>query len=135
MELNVNSPAYFTDHYGIDDEVYRYCQCLYDFFQTKNYSEEMEIVGIVPVAAPEEIYSSGKWKESLRVIDNGKCISAFIHIEFDRYYNADSKGKILLTKEIIVEVLKRARKRVIFDRKRFIDDLEEITNVFLSDEL
>lgn len=24
MELNVNSPAYFTQHYGVDDEVYRF---------------------------------------------------------------------------------------------------------------
>ena len=26
MELNINSPAYFTNHYGVDDEVYRYCE-------------------------------------------------------------------------------------------------------------
>ena len=25
MELNINSPAYFTNVYGIDDEVYKKC--------------------------------------------------------------------------------------------------------------
>ena len=51
MELNINSPAYFTDHYGIDEEVYKYCQQLHDFFRTREYSESMNIIGITPVIA------------------------------------------------------------------------------------
>ncbi|MEW4413439.1 hypothetical protein [Clostridium sp. AN503] len=26
MELNINQPAYFKEHYGIDDEVHKFCQ-------------------------------------------------------------------------------------------------------------
>ena len=37
MELNINSPAYFTNHYGVDDEVYRYCQNLHNYFKTPGY--------------------------------------------------------------------------------------------------
>lgn len=33
MELNINSPAYFKEHYGIDDEVYRFCQRTYMHFK------------------------------------------------------------------------------------------------------
>lgn len=36
MELNINSPVYFKDHYGIDDEVYKFCQRAYLFFKDKN---------------------------------------------------------------------------------------------------
>lgn len=32
MEFNMNTPAYFKDIYGVDDDVYRYCQNLHDFF-------------------------------------------------------------------------------------------------------
>lgn len=39
MELNINSPAYFTNVYGIDDEVYKYCQTLHVFFREKEYSD------------------------------------------------------------------------------------------------
>ena len=31
MELNINSPVYFKDHYGIDDEVYKFCQRAYSY--------------------------------------------------------------------------------------------------------
>ena len=41
MELNINSPAYFTNYYGVDDEVYSYCQNLHNFFKTKEYSETL----------------------------------------------------------------------------------------------
>ena len=33
MELNINSPVYFKDRYGIDDEVYKFCQRAYLFFK------------------------------------------------------------------------------------------------------
>lgn len=35
MELNINSPVYFKDRYGIDDEVYKFCQRAYLFFIIK----------------------------------------------------------------------------------------------------
>lgn len=31
MELNVNSPAYYSNHYDIDDDVFRYCSKIYTF--------------------------------------------------------------------------------------------------------
>lgn len=41
MELNINSPAYFNQHYGI-----------------------------VPVAAPRKLYDERAWKESVKQISN-----------------------------------------------------------------
>lgn len=37
MELNINSPAYFNQHYGVDDEVYQFCQKA-DIAQIDNYN-------------------------------------------------------------------------------------------------
>lgn len=96
MELNVNSPAYFADHYGIDDEVYKYCQQLHDFFKPREYSESMNIIGITPVIAPKEIYDQGMWKEKVQVVGLGSCAIIDIRMDFDNYYNADSNGKIEL---------------------------------------
>ena len=53
MELNINSPAYFTNYYGVDDEVYSYCQNLHNFFKTQEYSETLTIIGITPIVAPK----------------------------------------------------------------------------------
>lgn len=32
MELNINSPKYYKEVYGIDDEIYRLCQEIYVYF-------------------------------------------------------------------------------------------------------
>ena len=52
MELNVNSPAYFTQQFGVDDEVYRMCRETREFLRDKEYSEVLQVIGILPVAAP-----------------------------------------------------------------------------------
>lgn len=52
MELNINSPQYYKAHYGIDDDIYRFCQQLYLFFKDKEYSDTLRTVGIIPIIAP-----------------------------------------------------------------------------------
>ena len=123
MELNVNSPAYFTDHYGIDDEVYKYCQQLYDFFRTREYSESMNIIGITPVIAPKEIYDQGMWKEKVQVVGLGSCAMIDIRMDFDNYYNADSNGKIELIQQMIIRAVRKIKSKGKFDWEKFRDDL------------
>ena len=123
MELNINSPAYFTDHYGIDDEVYKYCQQLRDFFKTREYSESMNIIGITPVIAPKEIYDQGMWKEKVQVVGLGSCAMIDIRMDFDNYYNADSNGKIELIQQMIIRAVRKIKAKGKFDWEKFRDDL------------
>ena len=123
MELNINSPAYFTDHYGIDDEVYKYCQQLHDFFRTREYSESMNIIGITPVIAPKEIYDQGMWKEKVQVVGLGSCAISDIRMDFDNYYNADSNGKIELIQQMIIRAVRKIKSKGKFDWEKFRDDL------------
>ena len=123
MELNINSPAYFTDHYGIDDEVYKYCQQLHDFFKTREYSESMNIIGITPVIAPKEIYDQGMWKEKVQVVGLGSCAMIDIRMDFDNDYNADSNGKIELIQQMIIRAVRKIKSKGKFDWENFRDDL------------
>ena len=123
MELNINSPAYFTDHYGIDEEVYKYCQQLHDFFRTRDYSESMNIIGITPVIAPKEIYDQGMWKEKVQVVELGSCAIIDIRMDFDNYYNADSNGKIELIQQMIIRAVRKIKSKGKFDWEKFRDDL------------
>ena len=63
MELNINSPKYYKDVYGVDDEIYRLCQDIYIYFKDKSYSEIINIIGIIPISAPKELLEKGKYKE------------------------------------------------------------------------
>ena len=123
MELNINSPAYFTDHYGIDEEVYKYCQQLHDFFRTREYSESMNIIGITPVIAPKEIYDQGMWKEKVQVVGLGSCAIIDIRMDFDNYYNADSNGKIEVIQQMIIRAVRKIKSKGKFDWEKFRDDL------------
>ena len=122
MELNINSPAYFSQHYGVDNEVYRFCQNVYLYFKDKEYSDTLHTIGIAPVAAPQELYDDGAWKESVKLISNKTCAIISIRMDFEEYYNADSVGKILLTKKMILKAVKKIKSKGKFDYDAFERD-------------
>ena len=126
MELNINSPAYFSDRYGIDDDVYRYCQKLYTFFKDKQYSNSLSIIGIMPVVAPKELYEAGQWKESVKLIGGAACAIITITLDFESYYSADSKGKIVLTRDAVLKAVKKIKSKGRFDFGGFEKDLLSI---------
>ncbi len=126
MELNINSPAYFSEHYGIDDDVYRFCREVSRFFATKEYSDTLRTIGIMPIVEPKELHDAGAWKESVQLISNKSCAIVSIRMDFIEYYNGDSSEKILLTKEMILESVKRVRERCKFDFASFERDFMSI---------
>ena len=90
MELNVNTPAYFNQHYAIDDAIYQFCQNTYMYFKDKEYSDTLHTIWIVPVAAPQELYDDGAWKESVKLIGNKSVAIISMRIDFQEYYDAVS---------------------------------------------
>lgn len=129
MELNINSPAYFSEHYGIDDVVYRYCQRLYTFFRDKQYSDSLSIIGIIPIIAPKELYEAGQWKESVRLIGSATCAIITIRLDFESYYNADSKKKIVLIRNAVLKAVKKIKSKGKFDFGKFEKDLLSISQI------
>lgn len=129
MELNVNTPAYFNQHYGIDDEVYQFCQNAYMYFKDKEYSDVLHTIGIAPVAAPQELYDDGAWKESVKLISNKSVAMISIRMDFQEYYNADSADEILLTKKMILKAVKKIKSKGIFDYDAFERDFDAISMI------
>lgn len=127
MELNINYPAYFKDFYGVDDEVYRFCQRAYLFFKGKEYSDVLHTIGIMPVAAPQEVYDSGAWEESIQLISNKSCAIITIRMNFENYYRADSGEKVEQIKEMILTAIKRIKSKGKFNYKKFKEDFDLIS--------
>ena len=126
MEVNINSPVYYRDHYGIDNAVYRFTQRAHLFFKEKEYSATLLIIGIVPIIAPQEAYAAGNYKERVRFLCGKSVASVEVKMDFDAYHNADSAGKIALTKDMLLTAAKRIKTKVGFDYDRFRDDLESL---------
>lgn len=128
MRLNVNSPVYYSEKYGVDNDVYRYCQNCYMFFLDKEYSEMLNIIGIIPLIVPQELYSQGKYKERVEFIANNSCAAVYIKIDFDKYLVANSDGKILLMKDAILRAAKKIKSKGKFDYNAFCLDLEKVNS-------
>lgn len=54
-------------------------------------------------------------------------------MDFDAYHNADSAGKIALTKDMLLTAAKRIKTKVDFDYDRFKDDLESLSASSMGD--
>jgi len=115
-------PAYFKEYYGVDDEVYRFCQKAYLFFKDREYNNTLHIIGIVPVVAPQEVYDRGAWKESIRFLNNRNVVSIVIKMNFENYYHADSMGKLEQIKEMILTAVKGIKSKGKFDYEKFKED-------------
>lgn len=93
------------------------------FFKEKEYSDTLQILGFVPIIAPQEVYAAGNYKERVRFLCGKGVASVEVKIDFDAYHNADSAGKIALTKDMLLTAAKRIKAKVDFDYDRFRDDL------------
>lgn len=127
MELNINSPVYYKDHYGIDNGVYRFTQRAQLSFREKEYSNTLQIIGIVPIIAPQEVYAAENYKERVRFLCGKSVASVEIRMDFDAYHNTGSSGKIALTKDMLLTAAKRIKAKVDFDYDRFKDDLKSLS--------
>ena len=94
MELNVNSPAYFTQQFGVDDEVYRMCWETREFLRDKEYSEVLRVIGILPVAAPEELFENGTWSEKVRFLNHQAVAAVRVKLDYERYRDGSSTTRV-----------------------------------------
>ena len=123
MVLNINSPAYYTNIYGIDDEVYWMCRELSDFVKEKKYSDIIDIVGVVPIIAPKDDIDKGLWKEVKKCDLKFRVATVSLHISFDDYIQSDIEKKKSLIIDNILKSVKVISKKGKFDFNDFKEDI------------
>ena len=105
MELNINSPAYYKELYGIDSEIYSLCQSLYQYFKEKKYSDLIDTIGIIPIIAPKELIEKGEYKEKKRCFVSYGFADVILFIDYETYVNADmDEKKSLIVKNVLASV-------------------------------
>ncbi|MDE7476769.1 MAG: hypothetical protein K2M91_02275 [Lachnospiraceae bacterium] len=76
--------------------------------------------------APQEMYDSGAWKESIKFLCNKSIVSIVIRMNFESYYNADSQGKLEQTKEMVLTAVKQIKSKGKIDYEKFEADFLSI---------
>lgn len=123
MELNINSPAYYTNQFGIDDEIYNMCQEIQQIVKNKAYSTEVDIVGIVPIIAPTEVIKGGKYKEIKRCELKYGFATVSLQIDYGKYINADIDEKKKLIINNVIMSIKCIYKKAKIDFTEFYEDI------------
>lgn len=123
MELNINSPAYYTNIYGVDDEIYWTCRELSKYFKDKDYSKYIKTVGIVPIVAPEDVIEKGLWKEIKNVEFKHGFATVSLQINYVKYINADIEKKKGMIIDNILKSIKAIKGRAKLDYKMFENDM------------
>ena len=123
MELNMNSPAYYTSQYGVNDAVYDYCQNLYLYFKNKEYSNTLHTIGIIPIIAPRKMYDEGLWKEKVQCINSKTCAMISIRLDYEQYYKASDQEKIKMMELMLIKAIKKIKNKGKFDTNQLIEDL------------
>lgn len=125
MRLNINSPAYFTQNYGVDDDIYNLCKQIRLFLNDKDYSEVVDTIGITPLVVPQKILDEGKWRQIIQYDLKYKIVIVKKHIDFEEYLNASIEERKLLIFQNILDSVKSIHKKSKLDYKRYEADLVE----------
>ena len=123
MELNVNSPQFYTKEFGVHDEIYVMCQKLREYFKEKNYSEYINIIGIIPIVAPEEVLVKGLCRPIKKCEIRAGFASIARNINYNEFVEAsmeDKKGMII---KCILDSVKSVKGKGKIDYAKFEKDM------------
>lgn len=124
MDLNINSPTYYTQIYGVDDEIYWMCRELCKAFKEKQYSDVINIIGIVPIVAPLSEIEKGFCKEHKRCEPKAGFASACLQIDYEEYVKGDISAKKKLIIDNVLKSVKSISKRGKIDYRSFEKDVK-----------
>ena len=124
MNLFINSPAYYTQQYGIEDDIYKLQSYISNNMNITKYTTAIETIAITPIIAPKELEPDKLRKEIIFVT----AADISIPLSFEDYVNADINGKKKLIIENIINSAKILKKKLKskFDLEMFLSDLEQL---------
>ena len=133
MSLYINSPAYWTQLYGIDDNVYKVCRLLEKNIDVKKYTSKLDTIGVTPKIVPTSEICDGKWTEVKYISLAYRMASFSLHIDYLAYLSAiDPDKKVQLIIDNIFNSLLLVKKRLKndFDYEQIKKDILTLVSKF-----
>lgn len=108
MNLFINSPTYYTQKHGVDDDIYKFCSFISRNIDVTKYTEYLDTIGIVPIIAPIDAIDDIKQREDRHISTTYRFASISLLSDYDTYHSSDLVGK----RQIIVDNILRSLKVV-----------------------
>lgn len=128
MNLFINSPAYYTQEYGVIDDIYQLCTLISHRIDITLYTDSLDTIGITPIIAPAQALTDRKWKEIKKISLSYRMANISLISDYDSFYKADIASKKQMIVENILkslEVIKRKLKEN-FDYELIKNDIMEL---------
>ena len=123
MELNINSPSYFTKQYGVIDEIYKMCREISKYVENKQYSNIVNTIGITPIIAPKDIIEQGFFKQEKKCDIRYGFASVSLWIDYDEFLQSDLINKQIMIVKNILDSIKVIARKAKIDYEKFYDDI------------
>lgn len=123
MELNINSPTYYTQENGVDEDIYWLCRTLSDYVKDKKYSDLINIIGIVPIIAPVSVLEKGLCKAHKKCEPRYGYASVSLQIDYEQYVEADIANKKRMIINNILSSVKAVSLKGKIDYSSFAEDV------------
>ena len=112
MNLFLNSPAHYTEEFGVIDEIYNMCNYISKNIDINNYTNAIDTIGIVPMIAPKEILEETSWREIQYVSTKFRMANISLSLDYDSFCNYDLENKKKIILENVFNSLKIIKKRL-----------------------
>lgn len=123
MDLNINSPSYYSQEHGVDDDIYWMCRALSNYVKEKKYSDVINIIGIVPIIAPASVLQKGLCKAHKKCEPQYGFASVSLQIDYEQYVKADIENKKRMILDNILLSVKAVSKKGKIDYNLFAEDV------------
>ncbi len=123
MNLFINSPAYYTQQYGVEDDIYKLYSYISKHIDITKYTSAIDTMAITPIIAPKELGPDKLRKEMIFA----RAADISIPLSFEDYAGADINKKKKMIVENIVNSAKVLKKKLRskFNLEMFLSDLKE----------
>ena len=124
MNLFINSPAYYTQQYGVEDDIYKLYSYISKHIDITKYTSAIDTMAITPIIAPKELGPDKLRKEMIFA----RAADISIPLSFEDYAGADINKKKKMIVENIVNSAKVLKKKLRskFNLEMFLSDLKEL---------
>lgn len=131
MNLFINSPSYYTQEYGVIDEIYRMCAYISENIDIRLYTEWLDTIGITPMIAPVVVLNSGGWKEIKHVSFTYRMAGISLNSDYDAYCKGDITEKKRILMKNILQSLKVVKKKLKgkFDYEQMEQDIKMLVRI------
>ena len=127
MNLFINSPSYYTEEYGVMDDIYNLCKLISDRIDITLYTHALDTIGITPIIAPKQVLDSG-CKEVKMISMRYRMANISLYCDYNNFIKADLALKKVMIVENIINSLYVIKKRLKnkFNYTQIVNDIKNL---------